>query len=254
MDQIENEELNLIVDLHRSSERQGPGSEEETLRALELLDLPVDSGLKIADLGCGTGGQTLTLAKNLNAQITAIDLFPEFLDELNQRSARAGLGDRIKTINASIEELPFGREAFDLIWSEGAIYNIGFENGVKKWKEFIKPHGFLGVSEITWITGSRPKEIEDFWKREYPEIDTASNKISILENSGYTLVAYFYLKPESWIDNYYKPMEARFERFLQRNRNSELAKKVVQQSKAEMEMYQKFKDHFSYGFYLARKN
>ena len=254
MDQIEKAELDLIVDLQRSSERQGPGSEEETLRALELLDLPVDSELKIADLGCGSGGQTLTLAKNSNARITAVDLFPEFLDELNQRSTRAGLGDRIETLKCSIENLPFTKGEFDLIWSEGAIYNLGFEKGVKKWKEFIRPNGFLAVSEITWITRSRPTEIGDFWEREYPEIDTASNKISILENAGYTLVAYFYLKPESWINNYYKPLEAQFERFLQRNKNTELAKKVVQESKAEMEMYQKFKNYYSYGFYLARKN
>ncbi|MDC1068202.1 class I SAM-dependent methyltransferase [Candidatus Kapabacteria bacterium] len=247
-------ELELIIDLHKCSERQGPGSESDTLRALDLLNLPTDQIMKVADIGCGTGGQTISLAKNLNGKITAVDLFPEFLDELNEKSHKLGLTEKIVTLEKSMEDLPFDMGEFDLIWSEGAIYNIGFENGLKKWKDYLKVGGHLAVSEITWITQSRPKEIEDFWKAEYPEIDTASNKVKQLEDNGYTLIGYFYLNQESWIENYYEPMIARFETFLKRNGNSELARKVVEEHKSEIKLYQKFKDYYSYGFYLARKN
>ena len=41
-------ELELIIDLHKNSERQGPGSENDTLKALEFLSLPTDQTLKIA--------------------------------------------------------------------------------------------------------------------------------------------------------------------------------------------------------------
>jgi SAM-dependent methyltransferase len=153
-----------------------------------------------------------------------------------------------------MDDLPFNNEEFDIIWSEGAIYNLGFENGIKKWKDYLKVGGFLAVSEITWITNSRPKEIEEFWTQEYPEINTASNKIKILENNGYSLVGYFYLTQNSWIENYYKPMEERFETFIERNNNSELARKVVKENKYEIELYQKYKDYYNYGFYIARKN
>lgn len=247
-------ELELIIDLHKNSERQGPGSENDTLKALEFLNLSTDQKIKVADIGCGSGGQTITLAKNLNGQITAIDLFPEFLDELNEKSQKLGLTDKIVTLEKSMDDLPFNKNEFDLIWSEGSIYNIGFENGLKKWNDYLKVGGYLAVSDITWITQSRPKEIEDFWKREYPEIDVASNKINQLEYNGYTLVGYFYLNQVSWIENYYKPMEARFETFLRRNDNSQLARKVVDDNKAEIDLYRKFKDYYSYGFYIARKN
>ena len=247
-------ELELIIDLHKNSERQGPGSEEETLKALDFMDLPRDRELKITDIGCGSGGQTITLAKNLNGQITAVDLFPEFLDELNEKSRNKGLTEKIIRLEKSMDDLPFNDKEFDIVWSEGAIYNIGFESGIKKWKNYLKVGGYLAVSEITWITNSRPKEIEEFWTQEYPEIDTASNKIKILENNGYTLVGYFYLTQNSWIENYNKPMEARFETFLKRNNNSELARKVVKENKAEIELYQKYKDYYSYGFYIAKKN
>ena len=235
-------ELELIIDLHKNSERQGPGSEEETLRALEFMNLSSDRNLKIADIGCGSGGQTITLSQNLNGEIIAVDLFSEFLDELNEKSQKLGLKEKIKTLEKSMDDLPFNNEEFDIIWSEGAIYNLGFENGIKKWKDYLKVGGFLAVSEITWITNSRPKEIEEFWTQEYPEIDTASNKIKILENNGYSLVGYFYLTQNSWIENFYKPMEERFDTFIERNNNSELARKVVKENKFEIEQIKKLID------------
>ncbi|MEJ2103592.1 MAG: class I SAM-dependent methyltransferase [Ignavibacteriaceae bacterium] len=247
-------ELELIIDLHKNSDRQGPGSEIETLKALGFMNLPNDQRLKIADIGCGSGGQTLTLAQNLNGQITAVDLYPEFLDELNEKSERLGLKEKIVTLKKSMGDLPFKSEEFDIVWSEGAIYNIGFQNGIKKWKPYLKVGGYLAISEITWITNSRPKEIEDFWKQEYPEIDTASNKIRILETNGYSIVGFFYLTQESWIENYYKPMEERFDAFLKKHNNSDPARKVVEEYKSEINLYLKYKDYYSYGFYIARKN
>jgi ubiquinone/menaquinone biosynthesis C-methylase UbiE len=247
-------ELELIIDLHKNSERQGPGSQEETLKALSFLNLPANKKLKIADMGCGSGGQTLLLAQKLNAQITAIDLFPQFLEELNEKSQKLGLKENIVTIEKSMDDLPFSEGEFDIVWSEGAVYNIGFEIGLKKWKKYLNVGGYLAVSEITWITQSRPQEIDEFWKAEYPEIDTASNKIKQLENNGYTLVGYFYLSQDSWIDAYYKPMQARFDGFLKRTNYSELAKKVVRDNQVEIELYQTYKDYYSYGFYIARKD
>jgi SAM-dependent methyltransferase len=247
-------ELELIIDLHKNSERQGPGSEKETLKALEFMNLQNDKKIKVVDIGCGSGGQTITLAQHLNAEITAVDLFPEFLAELNEKSEKLGLIGIIKTLEKSMDNLPFDNDEFDIIWSEGAIYNLGFENGIKKWKNYLKTGGYIAVSEITWISDSRPEEIENYWKQAYPEIDNASNKIKLLESSGYSLVGYFYLKPDSWIVNYYNPLKSRFEDFLKRNHNSELAIKVVEENKSEIELYKKYKDFFSYGFYIARKN
>jgi len=169
-------ELEYIIDLHKDSSRQGPGSVEETLKALSLVNLPQSRQLNIADIGCGTGAQTITLAQNTNAQITAVDLFPAFLDKLNNNSEKLGLSDKIITMEKSMDQLPFGLDEFDMIWSEGAIYIIGFENGVKRWKPYLKTGGYMAVSEITWTQPKRPKEIESFWNREYPEISTAQHK------------------------------------------------------------------------------
>jgi len=246
-------EIELIIDLHRNSERQGPGSKKDTLMALSFIDLPLQREVKLADIGCGSGGQTLTLAQNLSGHITAVDLFPEFLAELNEKSKKLGLEGKIKTLKASMDNLPFTKGEFDVIWSEGAIYIMGFSKGIQYWKQFLTDGGYLALSEITWTTNSRPREIEEFWIGEYPEIDTAANKIKILESNGFTLVGYFILSEDSWIENYYKPLESQFERFLKRHENTDLAKKVVRDYRSEIELYMKYKEYYSYGFYMAKK-
>jgi len=246
-------ELELMIDFHREAVRQGPGSPDDTRRAWDWIGISREKEVKIADMGCGTGGQSITLAQHTRGQITAVDLFPAFLDELNQRSRQLGLQNSIQPVVGSMEDLPFRQEEWDVIWSEGAIYNIGFEAGIKKWKDYLKVGGYLAVSEITWITHERPKEIEAYWNAHYPEIDTASGKIHLLEKHGYILVGYFVLSQDSWIKGYYAPMEERFAGFLEKHKHCRLAQKIVEEHKQEIMQYNRFKDYYSYGFYLARK-
>jgi len=246
-------DFELMLDFHLEAKRQGPGSTEDTLKALSFMDLNQDKVLKIADIGCGSGGQTLTLARKINGKITAVDLFPQFLAKLKTKAEELDLAPKIKTLKKSMDDLPFGSEEFDIIWSEGAIYIMGFEEGIKQWKKHLKVGGYLAVSEITWTTASRPAEIEEYWHNEYPEINTASAKIKILEENGFSPVGYFYLPESSWIDNYYRPMEERFEDFLIKHNYSEAAERLIENEKDEIRLYQKYKDYFSYGFYIAQK-
>lgn len=247
------EHIDLLIDLYRYLDRQGPGSPQDTLRALDLVRPFAGRSPAVADIGCGTGGQTLTLAGQLPGTLVAVDLFPSFLAELETRAAARGWGDRIRTLAASMDALPFEPETFDLIWSEGAVYHIGFEKGVRLWREFLRPGGYLAVSEITWTTHDRPAELEAFWREEYPEIDTAANKIRILADQGYILSGYFELPPESWLDHYYRPLAATFPAFLARQGHSEAAQAVVRACRAEIELYERNRAHYSYGFYVARR-
>lgn len=246
-------DLNLLLDFHLEGDRQGPGSEKDTLKALSFVDTSGDTPLRVVDMGCGTGAQTITLAQNLRGSITAVDLFPAFLAKLMQRAESCALQAAIETREADMNAPGFSEHEFDLIWSEGAIYSMGFENGVKKWRRFLKPGGYLAVSEITWKTDKRPEEIRDHWNREYPEIDTASGKIRVLEDNGFTPVGFFFLPQASWLDSYYTPMEDRFERFLQRHDYSQGARRQVEAEKEEIRLYKQYSDFVGYGFYVARK-
>lgn len=204
------ENLQLLIDLHRRANRQGPGSDAETEKALSLAMIDKNEPLKIADIGCGTGASTLSLARILKAQITAVDFLQEFLEALANRAENMGLSEKIRVLNCSMDNLPFDDEEYDLIWSEGAIYNIGFEKGVKDWNRYLKMGGMLVVSEITWITASRPAEIQKYWESEYPEINAASAKIDVLERNGYSPIGYFVLPEYCWLDEYYRLCKMNF--------------------------------------------
>ncbi|MDZ7753286.1 MAG: class I SAM-dependent methyltransferase [Gammaproteobacteria bacterium] len=245
--------LSLLVDLHREAKRQGPGGDDETRLAITLSGLGGSKGLKIADIGCGTGASTLVLAKELEASVTAVDFLPDFLHDLNIAAERENLGERIETLAASMHVLPFEEQSFDAIWSEGAIYNIGFSNGIRAWRRFLKRDGILAVSELTWLTQERPAELEQHWIREYPEVDTASAKMAILERNGFSPVGYFALPKRCWLDNYYRPMQARFAAFLARNGNSESAAAIVAAEKREIALYERNAALVSYGYYVARR-
>jgi SAM-dependent methyltransferase len=244
----------LMVDLHRDGQRQGPGGEEQTSLALKLSGIDPKSNTDVADIGCGTGASTLILAHQLqNARITAVDLFPEFLNVLEDGAREAGCSDRVLPTEGSMEALPFEDESLDLIWSEGAIYNMGFSNGVQSWRRFLRTGGVLVVSEITWLHPDPPDDIKQFWEAEYPEIATAPEKITILERAGYDMLGYFVLPPECWIDNYYRPTEARISDFLQRHAGQPEAGELVEIERQEAAMYERCRSIYSYGFYVARK-
>lgn len=247
------DDLQILVDLHKSNPRLGPGSDAHTIEALTLAGLPAREGLVVADLGCGTGASALVLAKHLNAYVTAVDIFPEFLQELTRRAQALGLDAHISTLKASIDALPFAKQSLDVIWSEGAIYNLGFEEGLIAWRPFLKPGGVLAVSEITWLTSTRPEPIQRHWAQEYPPIDLASAKIALLEKHGFSPVGYFTLPESCWLDNYYTPLQSRFAELLSQYNHSDSARACVDAEQREIELYQQYKDYYSYGFYIARK-
>ena len=163
------------------------------------------------------------------------------------------MADRITTLDASMDQLPFAEASFDVLWSEGAIYNIGFRRGVTDWRRFLKPGGRLIVSEITWLTDRRPAELQSHWEAAYPEIDVASAKLRVLEQAGYTPLAYFPLPEHCWRDHYYRPMEARFDDFLTQQNHSAAARAIVAAERREIELYERYKAHYSYGFYIAER-
>jgi ubiquinone/menaquinone biosynthesis C-methylase UbiE len=247
------DDYQLLVDLHKRAKRQGPGGDAETRKAIDLAMLDPSTPLTVADIGCGTGASTIQLARSLNAKITAIDFLPDFIEVLKGNTENEGLSKKINPLVCSMESLQFNDEEYDVIWSEGAIYNIGFEKGINDWRRFLQPGGLLVVSEITWTTSDRPFEIQKYWEAEYPEIDTASSKINILERSGYSPVAYFVLPERCWLENYYRPMQNSFAEFLARHSYSEKAQTIVEAENKEIALYEKYREYYSYGVYVARK-
>ena len=246
-------DFSLICEYFSSISRQGPDSDESTQRALSMIhDLGDDS--VIADLGCGCGSQTIQLALHTQAKVKALDLFPLFIDKLMERCRKAGVADRVEAIEGAMCNLPFEKASLDVIWSEGAIYNIGFKRGITEWREYLKPDGWLAVSEASWLTDSRPSEIEDFWNEAYPEVDTIANKVQQLKDAGYHDVNTFVLPKECWIDNFYLPQREAQRLFLERYPDNKTAAELVANQRREAELYSRYSDYYGYVFYVARRS
>jgi ubiquinone/menaquinone biosynthesis C-methylase UbiE len=242
----------LIIESHLGLERQGPGSPEITIKALSFLaDLNKIS--RAADLGCGTGGQTRVLARNIAGKITGVDLSPEFINIFNDNAQKSNLQDRLKGIVGSMDNLDFPQEEFDLIWSEGAIYNIGFAKGLNYWRRFLKQNGYIAVTEATWFTDERPAEIEKFWTDVGCHLDTIANNIAIMQKAGYIPVAAFALPEKCWTDHYFTPRTAAEQALEEKYAGSQAVEAYIKDEQYEVDLYAKYQQYYGYVFYIGKK-
>ncbi|HNS73414.1 MAG TPA: methyltransferase domain-containing protein [bacterium] len=245
-------DFGLICEYFSSIERQGPGSPEVTIKALSFID-HLTPASRIADIGCGSGGQTMVMARHAPGHITGIDLFPAFIELFNSNARKLNLQERVTGRVGSMEKLAFEAEELDLIWSEGAIYNIGFERGLNEWRGFLKTGGFIAVSEASWFTEERPAEIDQFWKNAYPEINTIPVKVAQMQKAGYIPVATFVLPENCWTEHFYEPQIPAQESFLKKHAGNKTAEELVANERHEAELYHKYKEFYGYVFYIGKK-
>ncbi len=246
--------LTLFLELHADLPRQAPGSREATLRALALFpDLPPQP--RVLDLGCGPGAQSLVLAEAAQARITAVDMHRGFLVELATRAAAAGLADRITPIHADMSELPpdVPRRAFDLAWSEGAVYSIGFDRGLRIIRDHLVPGGGVCVSELSWLVppAQRPAEVTAFWTAEYAAIREVEANTRAMAEAGFEVLEVFTLPDEAWWTEYYAPLEARLEAFLARHPGDPAATAVAESDRREMALHRAYAHVYGYVFYCG---
>lgn len=244
-------DLKIIYEFFSTTERQGPGNEEETLKALSFITGLTEKS-KIADIGCGTGGQTMTLGKNTPCEIIGIDVWEDFIHTFNRNTRNHHLQDRVKGIVGNMENLPFVEEELDLIWSEGSIYNIGFERGINEWRKFLKMGGYIAITENTWLSEERPDEIQEFWQKTYPEIDTISNKVAQMQKAGYLPVATYKLPETIWTD-YYSKQALNIDSFLKKHKGNKTAEEFAASQRYEAALYDKYKAYYGYMFYIGKR-
>jgi SAM-dependent methyltransferase len=159
----------------------------------------------------------------------------------------------VKGVVGDMTNLPFQEEELDLIWSEGAIYNIGFERGLTEWRKFLKQGGYIAVTENTWFTEERPAEIQEFWDKAYPEIDSVPTKIAQMQKAGYFPIAVFFVPETCWADYYYVQHPQMYKSFLQKYAGNKSAEDFLVSQHFEVELFNKYKAYYGYMFYIGRK-
>ncbi len=195
--------------------------------------LPKMDKPRILDIGCGSGIPTLELARLSQGDVIGIDIDESALNQLAGKIKESGLTDRIKAVNCSMLDMDFAEGSFDIIWSEGSIYAIGLEKGLREWKRFLKPGGFIVVHD---------------------EAGNVKDKLEHICNCGYELIGYFILSKEIWWTAYFAPLE----RLINKTR-SELpykrsAQRQLQQAEGELDMYKKNPERNNSVYFVIKEN
>lgn len=248
---MEDFDFALIADFFKRLKRQGPGGERETKLAASLIP-DFKHNIRIADIGCGMGSQTFVLADEYDAEIDAIDLLSEMTEGIKRQREAKGMVDCVHPVQASMDNLPFQPNTYDLIWAEGSIFIMGYENGLRYWRHFLKPNGYVAVTDCCWLNSKRPKSM-DWINDNVPGMFTIEQKIEQMSAAGYEPTAHFILPETCWTENYYEPMKPAMEAFLQDRHNDAAAQAFVDRLKEEIAYYKENKQYFGYAFFIGKK-
>jgi len=230
-------------------EKLGPGDEAHTLRALGLL--PQKDFNLVVDVGCGSGRQTMALAKALGTLVHAVDLLEPFLEDLNRIAQEAGLGHLIQTHCLDMRDIAETFQDIDLLWSEGSAYNIGFGNALASWASSLRPGGFLVVSELSWIKEQVPEQVKAFFDSEYPDLQSAHRNTEVIENAGYKVLDTHTLPRESWVEGYYSILGPRAQAL--RDHEDASVRAFAEGMITEIDIFEKSEDSYGYIMFVLQR-
>lgn len=236
-----------LIDLHRGLVHKGPGDSDFSRNILHSLS-PVPLNPRIADLGCGSGASTLLLAQHYQSLVMAVDSSSVFIEELKARTKQADLEHLIVPIQGDMAKLNWSVGGLDLLWSEGAAYNLGFEQALKLWRPLLTNSGIAVISEMSWFTDHPPEPAIAYWQNAYPMMATEAENIDRAKQSGFSVLSTHRLPSQAWWVNYYKPLRKR----MQQIEITPIIQSVIDETEEEMRLFEQFSDFYGYTFYVLQ--
>ena len=240
---------NPIDMLFGGMRKLGPGSDADTRHVIGLL--PERPRGVVVDAGCGTGRQTLVLAKELDARIHAVDTYEPFLAELRRSAAEQGVAGRIVTHRMDMKDIPGTFPHIDLLWSEGAAYNIGFPEALRRWASYIPDGGHAVVSELSWTGRAIPSAARDFFAVEYPAMRSVAQNLRAARGAGYAVAATHVLPRETWVDGYYDVLGPRARGLLAHP--DDAVREYAAAMMREIGAFEASEDSYAYVFFILRR-
>ncbi len=241
--------IEALIRLHSGLERQGPGDSNFSDYIIKQLPkLPPNPG--IADIGCGAGSGALILAKQYDSKVKAVDFSKEFLDQMMHQARQEGLENLIEPIECDMGNLDWKPETIDLLWSEGAAYNITFEGALKSWRPLMAANGIAVISEMNYFSNDVPEIIAHYMKNAYPGIKTESKNVALINSSGFEVLAVHRLPSKAWWDNYYNPLRENI--MALKDTNDEIMQTVVHETEEEMNFFKEHHEDYGYTFYIMK--
>ena len=229
----------------------GPGDDADTLAVLAML--PSRPFHTVVDAGCGTGRQTIALARALGVPIEAIDSHEPFLVDLVRRAGAGGVTHLVRTHHMDMKDIPRAFRGIDLLWSEGAAYNIGFADALRAWAPALETGGFAAVSELSWLVdpATAPVAAREFFQVAYPDMQTVEKNVSAVERAGFELLTTHVLPRRAWVEGFYDVLEPRATSLLAHP--DAAVRKFAADTVREIEVFRGNEDSYGYVFYVLRR-
>lgn len=241
----------IFFAVFESLPRQGPGNRECTKRALALCG-DLGPAPRVLDLGSGTGAQTLHLAALTEGEIVAVDSHAPSIARLGETLGERGLAPRVRALVADMTELPFERASFDLVWSEGALYNLGLERALPLCHGLLRPGGYLAFTDAVWLSDAPPPEVRALFA-DYPTMGRASDALALLVQRGFEPLGHFTLPEEAWWGDFYTPMLARIAELRGTHAGDAEALSALDALEQEVDLYRRHAAQYGYEFFVARR-
>ncbi len=113
----------------------------------------IKKGMKVLDLGCGSGAFTTYVARAVGpaGKVNALDVQPEMLKQLENKLSRPENKDlnNIKLIRGNAYELPFDDGALDLVYMVTVLQEIPDRSrALAEVKRVLRSGGYLAVTEL----------------------------------------------------------------------------------------------------------
>ena len=141
--------------------------------------------------------------------------------------------------------------SFDLVWSEGALYNIGIENALRICHGLLRPGGYLAFTDAVWRKENPPPEVKASFELDYPAMARVSDILAVIERAGFALLGHFSLPDEAWWDDFYTPMQQHIEDLRSRYADDGEALAVLDQLAQEPAMHRRHSDYYAYEFFVV---
>ena len=127
-----------------------PGGPDEVARILEGLDL---AGRTVLDVGCGSGGITLALARDFGAgRVIGLDVEAPVCAKARARVAAAGLAERIEIREVTPGPFPLADASVDVVFSKDSIVHIPDKAALAREAfRVLRPGGWFAASD--WLIG-----------------------------------------------------------------------------------------------------
>ena len=152
-------------DYDRTRRRLVPGFDDFYRAAIDLIQFPRESSLKVLDLGAGTGLMAAFIAYSFpNARITMVDISNEMLERARARFELAGPRFRFEVSDYGVDRI---QEKYDVIVSALSIHHLSDEQKRSLFKRIygaLNDDGvFVNAEQFRCATPERHKFHHERW-------------------------------------------------------------------------------------------